>query len=231
MPTPDDAPTDGDERRGVFWDQASHDLRQPVQSLQLLAQVFVLHAESPRTREAADHMRRVVEDLARMHEALVQLSRLECGRAPPDRRPVALKELVTEIVGELDAAARERNAELRTGNLDLSPEADAAWLAIILSGLVHFALRHCEEGEVAISGSSRKGAVSVLIAFRAPEIPARETESVFLEGMGPEQRHSVLGPGYLSRVCAILGYRLNLRAGKPGRPAIELTIPRGTRSA
>lgn len=231
MATPDDAPTDDDERRQVFWDQASHDLRQPVQSLQLLARVFARHADSSPTREAAAHMRGVVEDIARMHEALVQLSRLECGRTPPDRQPVALNELVTNIVGELAAAARDRHAELRTRSLEMSPETDAAWLGIILRALIHFTLRHCEGGDVVISGKSRKGAVSVVIDFRGPDVPAKEIAGVFLESTGPEQWHAVLGPGYLDRLCALLGYRLDFRAGKPGKPAFELAIPRNPRSA
>lgn len=231
MATPHHAPTEGDQRLQDFWDQASHDLRQPVQSLQLLAQIFARHAETPQMREGAGHMRRVVQDLAGMHEALVQLSLLECGRTPPDRRPVALDRLATDIVGELAAPARERNVALRTRGLDLSPEADAAWLAVILRGLILFALRHCEGDEVAITGRPRRSALSVAIEFQAADIPAREAASVFLEATGPEQRHAVLGPGYLGRLCALLGYGLNLRAGKPGRQAFMLTFPPGSSSS
>lgn len=231
MATPDDTPTEGDRCRQLFWDRAGHDLRQPVQSLQLLARVFARHADSPQMREAADHMRRVVDDLSRMHEALVRLSRLECGLDLPDRRPVALNDLANELVAELAAAARERDAELLTRDLDVSPEADASWLHEILRGLILFALRHCDGGDVVISGRPENEGVSVQIHFSAGEIPARETASVFLEAAGPAQRHAVLGPGYLDRLCGLLGYSLNLRAGKPGRPAFMLTIPRNSGSA
>ncbi len=140
---------------------------------------------------------------------------------------MSLGPLASDIVGELAAAARERNAELRISGLDVSAEADAAWLAVILRNLVLFALRHCEGGEVAIAGRRRKGALSISVAFRGPDIPAGEAAGVFLEAAGPEQRQAFPGPGYLMRLCALLGYPLDLAAGKPGRPEFRLTIPGG----
>ena len=233
-PRRDPDPASEDARR-LFWDQASHDLRQPVQSLQLLAQVFARHAKSDPVREAADHMRRVVDDLARMHEALVALSRLECGRTVPAPRALAVGEVVNGIVRELGEAAGAHGASLRLGRgLGARVEADPAWLALILRGLVLFALAQAEGGEVAITGRAGREAVTVTVAFPGPAIPDRTAAGVFLEATGPARdaagAGALLGPGYLARACSLLGYRLELGpapgGGQRGGQRFRLAIPR-----
>lgn len=225
MPTHPDRPSRTERHRHDFWDQASHDLRQPVQSLQLLAGIFSRHADVEPVRQAAEHMRRVADDLGRMHEALVLLSRLECGHSPPQPRTVAVAQLASEILRELSVTDRERPVALTTGGSEASVEADPALLALTLRNLIVLALRHCDGEEITIDGRMRKGDFSIVIEFPGPPIPDRHEGSVFVEAGEPEDRRAILGPGYLQQLCRALGYRLDLNAGRGGKQRFRLTIP------
>lgn len=221
---------EGDPRQ-LFWDQAGHDLRQPVQSLQLLAQVFARSADGEPLRQGADHMRRVVEDLAQMHEALLRVSRLEAGHAVPARRAVDIQRLAREVVRDIAETARAKNLELRLGAFRASPEADSEWLRVILRGILLIAIRHSEGNEVLIGGRGSRQAFAITADFEGRDISGREAASVFVEtaesvGVTGERR-AILGPGYLGHLCGLLGYRLDLGRGRLGRQRIRLTIPRG----
>ena len=213
---------DPPEPRLAFWDQASHDLRQPVQSLQLLAQVFARHAETEQVRQAADHMRRVVADLGRMQDALVQLSRLESGRAVPERRRVDLRAVAGGIVRELAEVARERGLGLQATGLETPAEGDPGWLDLILRSLVLIALGECEEGEVAITGQQTERAVALFVGFRSRGIAAGQAEAIFVEAANGR---TIPGPGYLGHLCGLLGYGFDLAAETPGEWRFAVTLP------
>ena len=216
-------PLAGDDRRS-FWEHIRHDLRQPVQSLQLLAHVFERHAGSGPVREGAEHMRRVVEDLVRMHDAVVRIAQLESGPAP-ERRALAL----SAVARNLEDLAAERNVDLRLAEPEVSLEADEAWLGLILRHLVLFALDHGEGAEVSVTAAKRADAVAITVAFPGPAIADRQAGKAFVESRAPDNDtppgELVMGPGYLRYLCSLLGYRLERGPAAEDRQSFTLTVP------
>ena len=220
-------PPEGQEPSLAFWDQASHDLRQPVQSLQLLTQVFARHAETEQVRQAVEHMRRVVTNLGRMQDALVQLSRLECGRTVAARRPVDLRAVAGGIVRELAGVARERGLGLQASGLDAPAEADPGWLDLILRSMVLIALDEGGHGEVAITGEQSGDAIAISVRFPDGDSAGHRAAAIFVEAA---DGRTVPGPGYLGHLCGMLGYGLDLTAERPGERRFTVTLPRAPSS-
>ena len=219
---------ENDDGRQAFWDQASHDLRQPVQSLQLLSRIFARHADSEPLRQAADHMSRAVAGLARMQDELIRLSRLESERSVPERRVVNIRGLVRDAVREL--AVKERQVDVDAESIASRAEADPQWLSLVLRAMLLLALRYAEGGAVRVHGDSRNASVSVVVTFEGQEISAKEAGRVFFDADGPGESQSILGPGYLSRACELLGYRFRIGAAGQGRQEIGLTLTSNRRS-
>ncbi len=213
-----------------FWDQASHDLRQPIQSLELLSQIFSRHADSEPLRQAADHMRRVVAGLGRMHDDLIRLSCLECGHSPPARQAVNMAGLVRDNVRELSAVAPNRRLDLNADGLGTVSEADPRWLSVILRSMLLLALRDSGDGTISVGGESGEDTVSVAVTFEGEDIPGRVAESIFVEANGSGESRPIPGPGYLRHVCELLGYRFELGGAARGRQALRLTISSSRRS-
>lgn len=211
-------------RRG-FWDQASHDFRQPIQSLQLLAQVFSRHAESEAMRQGADHMRRAVADLAQMHDDLTRLLRIEEGRSESQSRGADLSRLVHEIVRDLSGVLADAKVDVRTDSVATISEADREWLSVILRGMILLAVTYSDDGPIRIEGDTGEGETAIAISFGSPGIPATEAERVFVDGTGSGQARPIPGPRYLSRACELLGYRFDLGEAGQGRQSLRLTIP------
>lgn len=210
-----------------FWDQASHDLRQPVQSLQLLSKIFAGRQADETLRQCADHMRRVVDDLARMHSALLHLVRLECGEERPRGGVVALRPLMQEIVQGLSGEARERKVDLRCAGVEASVEADAGSLALLLRGLIVLALCQAEGGAIVVRETAHPDGPSIAIEFEGGGVAAAQSAAVFFEAAGPEGARTILGPHYLARLSRLLGYQLDFDEGQANGKRFTLTIPRG----
>lgn len=218
--------TEARQQRRDFWDQASHDLRQPVQSLQLLSHVFARAGGDEAVRQGADYMRRVVDDLAQMHGALLRLMRLECEGSAPARRAVPLGALTKEAVQALADSARQDDIQLRADSIEGSVEAEPEVLALILRGLILLALRHCEGKEIAVRGQSGEDEATITIEFDGAGVPAEERGNVFIDAASAGGSRTILGPRYLARLCRLLGHGLELGDGQ-GRPQrFRLTVPR-----
>ena len=168
-------------------------------------------------------MRRVVADLGRMQDALVQLSRLESGRTVPERRQVEVRAVTGGIVRELDATARERGLALRTSGLDASAEADPGWLDLILRSMVLIAIGQGEDGEVAIISEETEDAVALTVGFRGRDIAGRQAAALFVEAA---DGRTIPGPGYLGHLCGLLGYGFDLTAASAGERRFTVTLPR-----
>lgn len=218
------------QQRRDFWDQASHDLRQPVQSLQLLSHVFARaggdEGGDEAVRQGAGHMRRVVDDLARMHGALLRLMRLECEGSAPARRAVPLGALTKEAVQALADSARQEDVQLRADGIEGSVKAEPETLALILQGLILLALRHCEGDEIGVGGRSGEDEVSITVEFDGAGVPAEERGNVFIDAAGAGGSRTILGPRYLARLCGLLGHGLVLGDGQAGPQRFRLTVPR-----
>ncbi|MFN8021930.1 MAG: ATP-binding protein [Acidimicrobiales bacterium] len=127
----------------------SHDLRNPLHSINLAATTLLAddrHDPATRTRllglvvDESSRLDRIVENL-------LSLSRLQAGALVPDRRPVALDEIVDRV--------RDRYARLADhvsittdGSLDVDVDVDAVQVDQLFTNLVDNAIRYVPDDVV-----------------------------------------------------------------------------------
>ncbi len=166
-----------DELKTALLRSISHDLRTPLTSI--IAGGSALGSETLTEDERAELSAAIVGEgnrLSRLVENLLDMSRLEAGKAEPHREPVDLAEVLD--------AAREGVAGRESVRLAIDPDlpltdADAAQLERAFANLLENAVRY--GGGRPVSAKSRLvgGNIVVRIVDQGPGIPESEWQRIF----------------------------------------------------
>lgn len=166
-----------DELKTALLRSISHDLRTPLTSM--IAGGAALGSATPTAEERAELSEAVVvegERLSRLVENLLDMSRLEAGKAEPHREPIDL--------GEVLDAAREATARRELVGLALDPdlplvEADAAQLERAFANLLENGVRHGGGRPVLVRSRETGGRLVVRVVDQGPGIPEQERALIF----------------------------------------------------
>jgi two-component system, OmpR family, sensor histidine kinase KdpD len=166
-----------DELKTVLLRSISHDLRTPLTSI--IAGGSALGSETLTAEERAELSEGIVAEgsrLSRLVENLIDLSRLEAGKAEPHRGPVDLAEVLE--------AARQGQGGSETIRLALDAElpmvnADAAQLERVFANLLENALRYGNGRPVQVRSRVAGGNIVVRVVDQGPGIPEPERGRIF----------------------------------------------------
>jgi K+-sensing histidine kinase KdpD len=166
-----------DELKTALLRSISHDLRTPLTSI--IAGGAALGSTSATVEERAELSKAIVaegERLSRLVENLLDMSRIEAGKAEPHREPVDLAEVLD--------AAREAVARPEVVRLELDRdlplvEADAAQLERAFANLLENAVRHGGGRPVLVRSRRVAGRIAVRVVDQGPGIPQSEWQRIF----------------------------------------------------
>lgn len=154
-----------DEMKTDFMSTVTHEFRTPLTSLSLNA---ALLAEKVREAEAcdiedldeiSDEMASDSERLLELVNNLLDLSRVESGSMTMDMEPVALKQLLDQVLDPFWRQAEDGGVCLAVAELDEVPRvmADPAKIGWVISNLVGNALRYTDAGGTVTVSAQEKG--------------------------------------------------------------------------
>jgi signal transduction histidine kinase len=158
----------------------SHELKTPISALRARLE-NLLDGVEPSDPEVLQVMLQQTERLSRLVEQLLDLSRLESGDIPLDRREVDIEMLVREVASEVEVS----RSHLVTVRLDLPPEGPAVWgdrerIHQVLFNLLDNAVRFTRPGgEVVVSTRRAGDRCTVRVADTGPGIPAEHLPFLF----------------------------------------------------
>jgi two-component system sensor histidine kinase/response regulator len=158
-----------------------HDLKNPVSTVDLQAQILLRDKELPaRLRGAAESIRDEVRSLLRLIMNLLDIAKSEEGKLAPRLESVDLPALVREVFDALGVRARARNLSLES-ELDVQRiRADPDLFRRILENLLENALRHApENGVIRVSARSVGDEFELSVADGGAGVPPALRESIF----------------------------------------------------
>lgn len=167
------------ERR--FTADAAHELRTPLASLQVQAQVALGARSEEERRTAIENIRGGVERSTRLLEQLLTLARLDPDTLPERTRDVDLAALAAQAVAEQAPGALGKGIDLgleegSSGQVRGHPEA----LKVLLRNLVDNALKHTPAGgRVDVGVFGRDSGVEFSVADTGPGIEPSVGERIF----------------------------------------------------
>jgi PAS domain S-box-containing protein len=198
---------------------ASHDLRQPLQALQLLNAALQQQIDQPEAQELLVRQSEALESMAHLLNSLLDLSRLEAGAVKPEIEEVSL----AEVFGALQRAF-EPLAEARGLTLSVSAElryvrTDRTLFRQLLENLLANALKFTETGGVRLGCCMQPDRLVIEVADSGIGISGEQLERIFDEYYQLDRgRHQGVGLGLsiVKRIAAQLGLTLDA-SSEPGR--------------
>jgi signal transduction histidine kinase/CheY-like chemotaxis protein len=213
-----------------FLAAASHDLRQPIHSMNVLVAALSMRQLDARGQEITQLLGRVNKTLASQLDALLDISRLDAGTVEVAHRLQHLDRLVTEHFQLMENGARDKGLRctLQTDG-PLPVRTDPSLLMRIISNLTDNAIKYNRQGGEVRVRVWREGAQAcVSVADTGIGIAEAEQRMVFREFYQVDNverdRTKGLGLGLsiVQRLCALLDIRVAL-ASTPGK-GTEITL-------
>ncbi|MFM2355662.1 MAG: hypothetical protein RLZZ528_1398 [Pseudomonadota bacterium] len=217
--------------RSRFVAAASHDLLQPLSAAKLFVSLIEDENIAPTSRDALVKAQNALRSVEGILGALLDISKLESGRASVTVGPVALDRMLTQLRDEFAALAAAKNLTLRILPSRDVVTSDPAYLRRILQNLIGNAIRYTAEGRVVVAARRRGSHIRLEIHDTGPGIPEAERENIFKEFHRLNARASAsegmgLGLAIVERACALLGHELTLdsRVGSGTTFAVSLPL-------
>jgi two-component system sensor histidine kinase KdpD len=166
-----------DELKTALLRSISHDLRTPLTSM--IASGAALGSATPTAEERAELSAAIVaegERLSRLVENLLDMSRLEAGKAEPHREPVDLAEVLD---GAREAIAQPEAVRLAVDRDLPLVAADAAQLERAFANLLENAVRHGGGKPVLVKSRLVGDKITVRVVDQGPGIPESEWRRIF----------------------------------------------------
>jgi two-component system sensor histidine kinase/response regulator len=196
-----------------------HDLKNPVNSIELQAQIVARDkTASERTRRAATAIHQESRALLRMITNLLDIAKADEGQLAPMREHVDAERLVQGVVEELDTHATNAGVTLATsaqGTLHV----DQDLVHRVLANLVENAIRHAPEGSaIRIEITSRDGHPEIRVADNGPGVPLEARQKIFdrFASSNTTRTNRGLGLAFCKIAVEAHGGRIWVEDGQPG---------------
>jgi signal transduction histidine kinase len=157
----------------------SHELRTPITALQAVLENLVDGVE-PVEPETLRTMLRQVERLGALVTQLLDLSRLESGAVPLQRRSFELGPLLEDVAGETRLRTTDVAVAVRVDPVGATADGDPARVHQVVANLLDNAVRHSPAGgTVELTATKDRAGVTIEVSDEGPGIDEDERSKVF----------------------------------------------------
>jgi signal transduction histidine kinase len=207
---------------------ASHDCRQPLQSVALALGVLGARYRSPEDEAMLAKVQAQIEGAADFLRDLMDLSRMESGTFEVRSQPVPLGRLLDRLRLDFEMLAGDKGLSLSVVSCSAEVVADPVLLERVLRNLVGNAIRYTDRGGVVVGCRRRDGRIRIDVVDTGPGIPVEERERIFEEfhraSAGHADESHGIGLAVVRHIADLLGADLDLasKIGKGSRFSLTL---------
>jgi len=215
-----------------FLAAASHDLRQPLQTLVLLQELLAKVVVGEKEKELIGRLDRALGSMSGMLNALLDINQIEAGTARAEFETFRIDALLDRVTADLACQAEAQRIALRLMPCTLSICSDPRLLEQIIRNLVSNALKYTKRGRVLLGCRRRNGNVSIEVWDTGVGIPEGQLEDIFEEyhQLDNSARDRSLGLGLglsiVRRLGRLLGHPVKVRSqlGRGSVFSIEVNL-------
>lgn len=201
--------------RSRFVAAASHDLLQPLSAAKLFISSIAGEELASGAQVALEKAQNALMSVEGLLDALLDISKLESGKAAVSVGAVSLGRLLQTLAEEFAPMAAAKGLRLVVVPSSVTVESDPAYLRRILQNLIGNAIRYTAQGRVQVGARRRGSVVRLEVRDTGPGIPEDAQNDIFKEFHRLNARASAsegmgLGLAIVERACALLGHPLGL---------------------
>ncbi len=167
-----------------FLAAASHDLRQPLQTLSLVQGVLAKKIKDGKIEDALNLVARIDETVGAMSgmlDALLDINQIEAGTVHAEIVDFPIDDLLGRLREEFTYHAQAHGLALRVVPCGLSIRSDPRLLEQMIRNLLSNALKYTRHGKVLLGCRRREGMLSIEVWDTGVGIPDEELEAIFEE--------------------------------------------------
>jgi len=220
-----------DRAKSSFLAAASHDLRQPLQTLKLLQAALAPHHRGGEASKLVAGIGQSLDTMTSILSSLLDVNRLESGNLRPSVNEFSLNEIFEPLAGDFGALVQDKGLRLCIVRSELTIRSDRRMLAEMIRNLLSNALRYTDKGRILLGCRRAGDNVRIEVWDSGVGIVEDQLPHIFDEyyqGPGGAERGGFgLGLAIVKRLGEILDHKVELRSisGKGTRVFIE--VPRG----
>lgn len=217
-----------------FLAYAGHDLRQPLQAMQL----FLASLSNAGLDSKQAHLVRMMETsahaLGELLDSLLNISKLDAGAIHPEPRPIDVDVFLTQLLQEFEPQAQAKGLRLRLWcPADVvTVMADEKLLSSVLRNLIANAIKYTRKGGVLVAVRRGDNDVRLQVWDTGPGISPEHQQRMyeeFYQGDNPQRDRTQglgLGLAIVRRICALLDLKISCRSQVGRGTVMEVVLPR-----
>ena len=214
-----------------FLATASHDLRQPLQTLEMLNGTLRRHASNHLSIEALVQQEQAIGSMARLLNALLDISKLESGAIKPEPTDFKVAAIFEELRLEFASIAANKGLKLEIESCNDIVHSDPSLVEQILRNLVSNAVKYTREGWVRLRCLHEAALVRIQVLDTGVGIPADQLPYIYNEFYQVGVPTNVSRDGYglglsiVQRLVQLLTLKLDVLSEVGKGSAFSLVLP------
>jgi two-component system, sensor histidine kinase len=222
------------QAKSRFLAMASHDLRQPLQTLSLLNGVLQRRVTGADAEQALNQQEQAIGAMSRLLNALLDISKLESGSVKPQPADFAVGALFEELRSEFASLAASKGVAFEVISCTDTAHSDRSLVEQILKNLLSNALKYTRKGSVTLRCLHEDPSlVRIEVMDTGIGIPADQLRYIYDEfyqvGIPTNSTREGYGLGLsiVQRLVSLLELKLAVRSDIGTGSVFALTVPEG----
>lgn len=214
-----------------FLAAASHDLRQPLQSLTLLQALLAQSVEGDKPQKLVARLDQTLGAMSGMLNALLDINQIEAGVVEPKPAVFLVADIFDRLRDEFTYMAQTQNLSLHILPSLAVTESDPRLLEQMIRNLLGNALQYTTHGKILLGVRRRGARLRIEVWDTGIGIAKEDLHAIFDEfhqvGNAARERTRGLGLGLsiVQRLGRLLGHDVNVRS-VPGKGSVfSITVP------
>jgi PAS domain S-box-containing protein len=210
---------------------ASHDLRQPLQTLNLLNRAALRHGgANAALKGVLDRQQVALDTMGALLTSVLDISKLDSGAVKAELAPQPIAAVFDRLRSDYEPQATDKGLELRVESTAEGGLTDPELLRRLLGNLLANAIRYTLHGHVDLCCRRRGAAVDIVVRDTGIGIAVDQIDPIFEEFYqvddGSQKPEGLgLGLSIVRRIAALLNASLRVES-HPGRgTAVTVSLP------
>jgi two-component system CheB/CheR fusion protein len=220
-----------------FLAAASHDLRQPLQTMALINAMLGKSVADAPSQKLVARMDHTMQSITGMLNAMLDINQIEAGIIRAEVVSIDVNDLLTRLYDKFKDLAAAQGTDLRVVACGASIASDPALLEQMLGNLLGNALKYTKAGRVLLGCRRHGERLRIEVWDTGIGIAADQLQSIFdeyyqIDNTARERSRGLgLGLSIVQRLGHLLGHRVTVRS-TPGRGSgFAVEVPRATMPA
>jgi signal transduction histidine kinase/CheY-like chemotaxis protein len=220
--------------KSKFLAAASHDLRQPLHAMTLLADALEGRLQDAADRRTLASLQDSLAAMRNLFNALLDISRLDAGVVEPHIKDMRLSRLIDRLQTDYAPQAQQKNLEWRCPPATLVVRSDPVLLENLLRNLIGNAIRYTQRGYVAVCCRESDGFARIEVEDSGIGIAPDKQQEIFREFMqlnNPERDGAKglgLGLAIVDGLAQLLEHRIEVRSAPGEGSCFTVVLPLGS---